>query len=233
MKFNLHTKLIGSFSVILLLMVFVGLVSIYTSWHIQNHLEDTVEQDAKAANLLGVVARRVGFVHSNSLLHLFTRSIDDMDRYESEITDWETKINSDLDTLEIMIDDQAVINKLAEFNDAWDTYLRIWHEQLVPLSRTNRDEESFALARKSGLAGVAAREAMYKLDELHDANFAAASYNLELAERDFRRSQIILIVTILFAIILGLAFAIKQSSLIAGAVNTVSRAAQRVAVGRP
>ena len=231
MRLNLHTKLVGGFVVMLLLMVVVGLVGMYTSKHIQNHLEDTVEQDVKAANTLGVVARRVGFIHSNSLLHLFTRSVEDMNRYESEIADWEGKISTDIDTLENTFQDQETLDKLAEVRAAWDTYLRIWREQIVPLSRANRDEEAFALARKRGAAGTAAQEAMYKLDELHEANVAAASHSLELAEQDFRKSQNILLAVTLLATIFGLAFGIKQSSLIAGAVNTVSKAAQLVAAG--
>ena len=231
MKLNLRTKLIGSFVIILSLMVVVGSVGVYTSRHIENHLEDIVEQDVKTANILGVVARRVGFIHSNSLLHLFTRSIEDMGRYESEIADWEGKINTDLDTLENTFKDQATLDKLAEFRAAWEMYLRIWNEQVVPLSRADRDEETFELVRKRGTAGLAAQEAMYKLDELHEAIIATANDNLELAEQDFRKSQNILLAVIFLTIALGLAFGIKQGSLIAGAVNTVSEAAQRVAAG--
>lgn len=47
MKLNLRTKLIGSFVIILSLMVVVGSVGVYTSRHIENHLEDIVEQDVK------------------------------------------------------------------------------------------------------------------------------------------------------------------------------------------
>ena len=231
MKLNLRTKLIGGFVIMLLLMGVVGLVGIYTSKHIQDHLEDTVEQDVEAANTLGVVARRVGFIHSNSLLHLIADSIDDMDRYESEIADWEGRTSTDLGTLENTLKDQTTLDKLAEFRAAWDTYLRIWREQVVPLSRANRDEEAFALARKRGAAGMAAQEAMYKLDELHDANVAVASHSLELAGQDFRKSQTVLLAVILLATISGLAFGIRQSSLIAGAMNTVSKAAQLVAAG--
>jgi len=231
MKLNLHTKLIGNFIVVLFLMIVVGLVSMYTSMTIQTRLEDTVEQDVKSASILGVVARRVCFIHSNSLLHLATRSIDDITRYESEIADWAGKISTNLDILENICKYQAILDKLAEFRVAWETYLKIWNEQVVPLSRANQDEQAFALIRKKGAAGIAAREAMYKLDELHDASVAIANYNLESAEQDLKKSQNILLAVILFAIILGLAFAVRQSSLIAGAMNTVSKAAQLMATG--
>ncbi|MFH1942528.1 MAG: MCP four helix bundle domain-containing protein, partial [bacterium] len=231
MKLNLRIKLIGGFIIILFLMVVVGGLGIYTSKTIQNRLERAVEQDVKAANILGDVARRVGFIHSNSQLHLITRSIDDMDRYESEIADWDSKINTDLDFLENTFKDRATLDELAEFRAAWDTYLRIWREQVVPLSRANRDKEAFALIRKRGTAGKAAREAMFKLDELHNTNVVAASHRLELAEQDFRKSQRIALAVVLVAITLGLIFGIKHSSHIAGAVNTVSKAARLVAAG--
>lgn len=154
-----------------------------------------------------------------------------MDRYESEIADWEGKINTDLDTLENTFKDQATLDKLAEFRADWEMYLRIWNEQVVPLSRADRDEETFELVRKRGAAGLAAQDAMYKLDELHDAIIATANDNLELAEQDFRKSQNILLAVIFLTITLGLYFGLKQGSLIAGAVNTVSKAAQRVADG--
>ncbi|MDO9577788.1 MAG: PAS domain S-box protein [Candidatus Cloacimonadales bacterium] len=231
MKLNLRTKLIGSFVIILLLIVVVGFVSIYTSRHIQYQLENIIEQDVKSANILGDVARRVGFIRANSLLHLLTSSIDDMNRYELESADWIDKTNTDLDTLKNIFEDQATVDKLAEFRTALETYLRIWREQVLPLSRANRDEEAFALARKSGAAGMAAREAMYKLGELHDVNVAAANHRLELAEQDSGKSQSILLAVIFLAIILGLAFGIRQGSLIAVPVNIVSRAAQMVAAG--
>jgi len=231
MKLNLSSKLIGSFSIVLLLTVVVGLMGIYTSQTIRDRLDNTIGKDLKPANILGDVAGRVGFIRANSLSHLFTGSIDDMNRYESEVADWIDEVNTDLSTLETIFTDQATLEKLAEFRTAFETYLRTWREQVVPLSRANRDEEAFTLARKSGAGGMAAREAMYKLSELHDANVAAANHRAELANLDSRRSQYILSGVILLAIIFGLAFGITQSSLITGAVNTVSKAAQQVAAG--
>jgi len=228
---NLRTKLIGSFVIILILMVGVGLMGTYTSKTIRDRLDNIIEKDVKPANILGDVARRVGFIRANSLLHLLTRSIDDMNRYESEVADLVGKVNTDLDTLKNTFEDQATLDKLAEFRTALETYLRIWREQVLPLSRANRDEEAFAFARKIGAGGMAAREAMYKLDELHDTNVAAANHRLKLAEQDSRKSQSILSAVILLAIILGLAFGIRQGSLVAGPVNIVSKAAQLIAAG--
>ncbi|MBU1695997.1 MAG: PAS domain S-box protein, partial [Proteobacteria bacterium] len=231
MKLNLRVKLIGSFGIVLLLMVVVGLVGIYTSKTIQDRMDNIIEKDIKPANIMGDVGRRVGLVRANSLLHLVTHSIDDMNRYESEMADWIDKVNIDLNTLENIFEDQATLDKLADFRTAWETYLRTWREQVVPLSLANRDEEAFSLARKTGAGGMAAREAMHKLDELHDANVAAANHRLKLANQDSMKSLYILSAVILLAIIFVLAFGVRQGSRIAGSVNTVSKAAQLVAAG--
>lgn len=111
MKLNLRTKLIGSFVIILFLMVVVGLMGTDTSKTIRDRLDNIIEQNVKPANILGDVARRVGFIRSNSLLHLFTRSIDDMNRYESEVADWVGNINTNLDTLKKIFEDQATLDK--------------------------------------------------------------------------------------------------------------------------
>ena len=200
MKLNLRAKLIGGYVIILLLIVVVGLVGIHTSNTIKNHLESIVEQDVKATSIYSAVARKPAFIHSNSLLHLLNRSMDDMDRYESEIADWDGEINRGLDSLEDMIKDQPTLDRLAEFRAFWDTYLGVWKEQIFPLCRANRDEEAFALARKSGAGGVAAREVMLKLDKLHDANVAAANLSLECAGQDIRRNRNILLASILLAL---------------------------------
>ncbi|MBU4388346.1 MAG: MCP four helix bundle domain-containing protein, partial [Proteobacteria bacterium] len=47
MKLNLRTKLIGSFVIILLLMVVVGLMGTHTSKTIRDRLGNIIEQDLK------------------------------------------------------------------------------------------------------------------------------------------------------------------------------------------
>nr|MBC8342415.1 MCP four helix bundle domain-containing protein [Bacteroidota bacterium] len=231
MKLNLRVKLIGSFGILLFLMVVVGLGGIYTSKVIQDRMDNIIEKGLKPANIMGDVSRRVGLVRANSLLHLQTTSIDDMNRYESEVADWIDKVNTNLNTLENLFENQATLDKLAEFRAAWEKYLRTWREQVLPLSRANRDEEAFFLARKTGAGGMAAREAMYRLDELNDANVAAANQRQKKANHDSMKSQYILSAVILLAIILGLAFGTRQGSRIAGSVNIVSKAVQKVAAG--
>ncbi len=231
MRYSLKTKLIGSFAIVLLLMVFAGSVCIYFSKNVQNRHKELAEQNVETMQLIGDVSRMVGYIRSNSELHLLTHSVNDMKRYESEIADWQIETEKNINNLENILKDRATIEKLTEFRSVWETYLRIWNKQVRPLSRAGRDDEAFTLVRKRGTAGRAAIRAMEKLDELHDAIVTAANHSLELAEQDFRKSQMISLTVSLIAIILGLAFTIKQSSNIAGAVNAVSNTAKLVAAG--
>ena len=231
MKFNLRTKLLGGLAVMLLMLIVIGAVNIYVLDKTQNRLQSVIEQDAKSVEIVTDLLRRAGFVHSNCLLHLFHKSADDMDRYESEITDWVGKISGNLETLKGRLKDQAILDKLTSFETSWKTYLKVWDEQVKPMSRANRDEEAFALVRKRGPAGEAVREAMYKLNELYDRIIESAGYSVKLAEQDYKKGQLILLAIIIVAIIFCLAFGLRLSSRIAGPVNRVSKAAKRVAAG--
>ncbi|MCG2704207.1 MAG: PAS domain S-box protein [Candidatus Omnitrophica bacterium] len=212
-------------------MVLAGLVSIHTSKIIQNRFEKLVEQDIKTTHFLANIAKEVSFIRSNSLLYLIGGSIDDKKRYESEIIEWQNAVNNDLYNLNKILTNQATRDKLADFQASWEKYLRIWSEEVIPLSRAGRGEEAFALVRKKGVAGTAAQEAMYKIHSLHDAIVLDATYTLQSTQYDFKKKQIVLLTIIFLAIMLGLTFGIKQSALIARAVNTVSKTAQLVAAG--
>ncbi len=231
MKLGLRSKLVGGFVLILLLMVAVESVNVYTSKTIAKHLESTVQLDVKSASVLADVGKKAGLVHASTLLHLRAESVDDMRRYESEIAQWEGEIGTLLDALEETFQVQAELDKLAEFRFALNTYSSIRDEQVLPASRANLKQEAFALARERGAAGMAAQAAFDKLEELHEANVAAANHRLDLANQEQRRSQIILLSVTALAIIAGLAFGVYLSSQIVGALNAVSSAARQVAAG--
>ncbi|MCD6397358.1 MAG: MCP four helix bundle domain-containing protein [Spirochaetaceae bacterium] len=228
---KLRTKLTGGFAVILFLMIILGLTGIYATVYIEKHLANTIEQDVKPAVILGVMARRAGLVRANSLLHMVSDSVEDMNRYESEMAEWEGKINTDFDILDNMFADKITLDRLAEFRTAWETYLRIWNEQVLTMSRLNRNEEVFALIRKKGVVGIAAQEAMYKLEEVQDLIGASAVKRLEAADQLLLIYRNILLGITFLTFVLGMVFTIKLSLQITSAVNSVSKAAKLAAAG--
>lgn len=228
---KLRTKLTEGFAVILFLMIILGLTGVYTTVYIEKHLASTIEQDVKPAAILGVMARLAGLVRANSLLHMVSDSVEDMNRYESEMAEWEGKINTDFDILDNMLADKITLDRLAEFRTAWETYLRIWNEQVLTMSRLNRNEEVFALIRKKGVVGIAAHEAMYKLEEVQDLIGASAVKRLEAADQLLLIYRNILLGITFLTFVLGMVFTIKLSLQITSAVNSVSKAAKLAAAG--
>ena len=228
---KLRTKLTEGFAVILFLMIILGLTGVYTTVYIEKHLASTIEQDVKPAAILGVMARLAGLVRANSLLHMVSDSVEDMNRYESEMAEWEGKINTDFDILDNMLADKITLDRLAEFRTAWETYLRIRNEQVLPMSRLNRNEEVLALIRKKGVVGIAAQEAMYKLEEVQDLIGASAVKRLEAADQLLLIYRNILLGITFLTFVLGMVFTIKLSLQITSAVNSVSKAAKLAAAG--
>jgi PAS domain S-box-containing protein len=203
----------------------------YTMKSIENEHNQIISGHLNPAVVIGMVANRIGFIHSNSLLHLFSKSIDDMDRYESEIDAGLDKINRDIETIRTRLVNPDIIDKLDIFHDSWKLYMKIWHEQVMPMSRANLDMNVFELSRKRGVAGSAELEAVNKLNELLNMVVSEADHRLNVSERLYRKRLHVLLAVSLGVIILGLFIGIRQSALIARPVNAVASAAKRLTKG--
>lgn len=228
---KIRTKLTESILIILFLMLIVGLSGIYTSINIKSNLEHSLIRTVKPAAILNDITRHILYIQSNSFLHMIVLSVEDMKQYEEEIAYRMEKVEADLNTLENMFNDKIALDKLTDFHTAWNTYKRIQNEQVLPLSLANRDIEVSVLVKKSGVAGAAAYTVMDQLDKLHHTISDTAEENLKLSEQFSTRNLYIFLSIIFIAIVLGIFVGLKQSSLIAKSVNTVSKAAKLVAAG--
>ncbi|WP_083912014.1 ATP-binding protein [Desulfotignum phosphitoxidans] len=231
LAFNIRTKIIGGYAVIVLLVALVGFAGMYTMKSIENEHNEIISGHLNPAVITGMVANRIGFIHSNSLLHLFSKSIDDMGRYESEIDAGQDKINRDIETIRTLLVNPDIIDKLDTFHDSWKLYMKIWHEQVVPMSRANLDKSVFELSRKRGAAGSAELEAVNNLNELLKMVVSEADHRLSVSGRLYRKRLYVSLAVSLGVIILGLFIGIRQSTLIARPVNAVASAAKRLTKG--
>ena len=231
MKSSIRTKLIRGLAVLFLWMVAVELVSIYATGAIENRLRDTVQCHIKSANLLAEVSRKAELVHANALLYLTAGSIDDMIQRESQIRTGQDEISTLLDSLEDTCQSQAEHHQLAEFRLAWNTYSRIWDEQILPMSRENRKEQALTLVKEDQPGGIAARTAFDKVEELQKASMVSFHDRLELANQERARSRNILFSMKLLATIFGLAFGSYVGSQIGDTLKFISNVAQLAAAG--
>lgn len=231
MKFSVRTKLMVMFSTLLLMIIVVISTNLYLSSRTQKRFQTILNKDTVSVNTTTHLLGITNFVHSKCLLHIFQRSMDEMDQYESEIAGWVVKIRSEFDSLQNSIKDKEILDEVAGCRMSFERYIKIWNEELKPLSRANHDEQAFALARGKGPAGSAIQKTIYNLNKLHDEIVEKVADKVESAERDSKKNRMISLAIILVAIIFSLFFSIRFGLRIAGRVNTVAKAAQRVAAG--
>jgi len=231
MKLGLRHKLIRGFVLILFMMAALTLANLCTSRTIQADLQEGMRLNAEAANMLANLSSKVGLVHANTLLHLHATSTGEMQLHASSISEAEDEIHALLDALENTLQSDRVRYKLREFRFAWGMYSSLRDELVLPASAANRKQEALSIATKEGTAGVAAQTAFDALEELREANAAAASEHLASTAHRHAVSQTILLALALLAVIPVLAFGVRISSQVVAAVDIVGGAARLVAAG--
>jgi PAS domain S-box-containing protein len=150
---------------------------------------------------------------------------------ESQIRRGHDEIGALLNSLEDTCQSQAEHHQLAEFRLAWNTYSRIWDEQILPTSRETRKEQALALVKKDQPGGIAARTAFDKLEQLQKASMVSFHDRLELANLERARSRNILSSMKLLATVLGLAFGSYVVSQLGDTLKFISNVAQLAAAG--
>jgi len=231
MTFYLRTKLMLGLAAMLLVIIAMGSVNLYISIKSQNRLQSILKHETESVKVVTDLLERVSFAYSNSLLHLFNPSMDEMDRYEAEIADRLKRIGADVEALRRSVKDQAILRNLEAFEASWNMYMKLWNEQARPLSRGNRDKEAFAVVRKTGPAGAAVTEAMDRLNELWVRIAEQMVYQVRSAEEDHGKTHLVLLAIILAAVTVCFVLGTKVSARIAGGVNKVSMPATKVADG--
>ncbi|CAO3417627.1 Methyl-accepting chemotaxis sensor/transducer protein [Azospirillum doebereinerae] len=107
----------------------------------------------------------------------------------------------------------------ADFSDAWETYLKISRETLIPISRKNENEKAADLFRNGS------REAIFKvagiLQDLTAFNAKMAGVAADRGEDAYHSAVVWIVGAIVLALVLGIAAAIA-------AVATISRPIDRL-----
>jgi two-component system, sensor histidine kinase and response regulator len=234
MQARLRTKLLGTVLVYLLMLTFVGLLGLYTAQSSQAGMHAAIQHHVREVTIVGQLASEVGLAHSAVLLHILSDSPDEQRGYERQIRRHETRVGALMDELEDTqrrFNDQADIPSIQDFRRAWQDFVRISSEDVLPLSRGQRDLEAVDLARRSGALDRAYGEVEAKLQVLQEALPAEAGQRLRTSEDDFGRNRNALFFTLLAVSGLGIAFGLSHSTRLARAIEALSRAARHVATG--
>ena len=238
MKLGLRSKLLVGVFVYLGLLTLVGLTGLYAAQVSLSGMHVALEHHQRELSLLANLDSAVGRVHAAALLHVLNNALtsgpSELAAYESETAELEREIDGLLDQeldLQRTFGDEKDVARFESFRGVWNDYLLARDEQLLPLSRADRDVEALAVAQEDGPVDLAYERALGQLTTLQAAVEDESRDGLQLAEQEFATNRNLVVVALVLGGVFGIVFGLWQSSRLATAVRAVSRAARRVADG--
>src|SRR2546428_4463162 len=153
MKVRLRTKLLGTVLLYLLMLTAVGLLGLYAAQASLDGMHVAIEHHVREVTIVGELASEVSLTHSTVLLHILSDSPDEQAPYEGQIREREAAVNSLIDELEqtqVRFNDQGDLPPIEDFRRAWQEFVHVLKETVVPLRREQRDVEATALAHRTG-----------------------------------------------------------------------------------
>jgi methyl-accepting chemotaxis protein len=209
-RFRLRTQLLGSFGIVLLMSVLVGVIG-------ANSLSRVNQQaDFLATNaLVGVgklAAARIGMVDSRAydLKHSRTDDASYQSEYEEKMA-LSTKAATDaLSAYQGLIDEDAEKVLFESLSAKWVAYQDA-QKKVIALGRDKKLQDASDVS--DGLASTNADDAIFALDALMQYNFEAAATAGNNVKAEYLRSMRLSIFLVVSACILGMAmaFAIVRS----------------------
>jgi two-component system, sensor histidine kinase and response regulator len=231
---KLRTKLLAATGAYQMLLVVVGLVGLLAAQAALSGLEIAVQHHIHELDTLGVIASEVNHVHSLSVMHALSDSVEEQDQYEREIAGSEAHVQallSELLQIQERYQDQGDIDGIQDFERAWAAYLRVQDEQLLALRGPGHLQEAVSLIGSGGPLAQPYEEVTNRLASLQALLPSEATERLTLAQGDFSRNRDLLLAIVVLAACCGITFGVWQSARLARSVQAVSRAARRVAGG--
>ena len=231
---SLRAKLLAAVLLYVALLGAVGLIGLYAAQASLGGMHVAVEHHVRELSLLSQISADVGLIRSTSLLHILSTSELERAAYEAQITQWEANVAARLEELtrtQASFDDQEDAKTVDAFRSAWREFLRVQDEQVLPLSRADRDQEALSVARPDGPLDQAYQTAMLRLAALQATLPTESTERLDLAQRDFARNRNVLLAVVALAALVGIASGLAYTARLAAAVQTLAWAAGRVAAG--
>lgn len=202
-KFNIRTKVLMSFGVIILLIVILGLSSIFALGKMRGNSQDIGSSwvpSINTANKLNTMATQFRVLE---LQHVLATRPEDKQNLEVQMKKLNEKITTDMSEYEKNLDLKET-DLFKSVKGAWDQYLSF---NIVILEHSNANNTIEALKVIGSNGKVAYENASFKLQSLveynHNGIKASISEGNVIFALSFMASLIISAIVILFALLMG------------------------------
>lgn len=229
MKLNVRTKLVGGFTVVIVLATFVAVFTLSVASRTNETTRSIYGNEVRPLVTIAETIASVNEVRRLALLHTITDAGPEQDDLEARIAVLAGDVESRIDRLGREIEESASLREIERLEEDWADYRSGLQTDLLPLSRAGKSRLAQEIAR--GQQSDRFVTVTGDLDDLTGRAERAAATELQAAQHDYdsgRRGGITLLGA---AALLGLAVAVVLSRNVAGNVREVARAAQAIARG--
>jgi methyl-accepting chemotaxis protein len=201
---KLATKLIGSFGLLIAILLVSGLMSIRLAGDIFQDTEDLAKNWLPSIKTLGVMQNKFQALRRNELVHIITTDDAEMREYEKDMEKEAADLKSAQQTYETLISSPEERAEYGVFKTNLDTYLSI-HPKLLELSRKNETEAAKKMIL--GESRTAFRNAYASLDKLIEINNKGSLESERKAETEYHSGINTTVAILVVAVLIGCAAA--------------------------
>ncbi|MGE5497438.1 MAG: MCP four helix bundle domain-containing protein, partial [Syntrophothermus sp.] len=215
---KIQSKLIVSFSIIIILLVTLGLSSLSQLGGINNKANEIINNWMPSCVTLAKLNTKIADLRRQELQHILSQTPQEMDLYESRINSAFDSVKKLRSVYEPLISSDEERNIYNGFADEWSKYTEI-NKSLVALSRQNKTEEAKALQR--GDSKIYYDQAVKILQKLIEINDKGADNTKEAAAATYSSAKISISIIIGISVILAFFMAIFIARLLGKGINQV------------
>ncbi len=225
---KVSSKLLLSFSVVLLLTVFLGLFSITQLAKVNADTRELGTNWMPSTNKISELDHTIQYFRRSEFQHILSQDKENMDLYEKRMAETLAEGSKIRDEYVKMISSDEERKLFEDYKLKLGLYLEA-NKKMIALSRQNRNAEALAVLR--GESSKALLETEEVLKKLVDLNKKGGADEYKKSEQAYSTSKILIIATLAVCIGLGIAMALLVANIIAAPLRAGVKAANSIAQG--
>ena len=227
---SVRSKVLASLLLIILVMAVHQILSAHVLLSLERRSATTLEQVLQQSQLLDQLLGEARDMHANAALLILATDQSHTQQLESEMLQSKQQAEQLLARLAEVSHTPETLEKLTALRFAWDGYVGIVSQLVLPVSEADREAVQSLLAPE-GAADAAAVSALRHLEEWQATTQESLQRVVLSASRERETTARILTALTAAAAFLGLAFALRFASQTGTAVKAVQNAARLLAQG--
>lgn len=202
---KIGTKLIGSFAVLLGIMICLMVFSLSQMSRINEATTEITSNWLPAVKVISEINTNASDFRIGEMSHVLSTDDKAMEKYEKDIAGLSMTIDKNLKIYKDLISSPTEQSLYEDFMQKWNLYLAE-HRKLLNLSRANKTEEASTLM--TGESERLFNDMCMQLIKLVDLNAEGGTVASEHSDQIFASSQTSVMVILAIAVVIGLALAL-------------------------